>query len=66
MVGIKVKSANLRYPAVCPRCDGEVTSSACFNCGYGFSGDSNDDAASSGQNASDANSSYTDDTDSND
>ena len=32
---VRVKRGCLVYPARCPRCDNEVTSSGCFDCGHG-------------------------------
>ena len=32
---IKVKRANLIFPALCPDCSGEVTSNFCHSCGFG-------------------------------
>ena len=33
---LKVKLCNISFPALCPECDAEVTSSGCFACGYGL------------------------------
>merc|ERR1712070_1077099 len=32
---IKVKRGNVQFPAQCPECHAEVTSSACFSCSSG-------------------------------
>ena len=37
---VKVLRRNMQYPAVCPECEAEVTSSCCFACGYGHSANS--------------------------
>merc|ERR1711920_1145085 len=30
-----IRESNLQFPAHCPSCDWEVTSTQCFNCGFG-------------------------------
>lgn len=33
--GVKIKPENVEFPAMCPRCEAEVTSPGCFACGFG-------------------------------
>ena len=33
---VRVKKCNVMFPARCPCCESEVTSSGCFDCGYGI------------------------------
>lgn len=59
--GIRVKRSNIRYPATCPQCYGEVTSSCCFDCGYGHESKG---AAASGDDDDETNLDCTSDMDS--
>ena len=54
---VKVKRRNISFPARCPHCKTEVTSSACYACGFGLkdsAGDYGEDSATVhyGDNAS--------------